>query len=199
MAEVGVLVNVSLIEIDQEVAVALGAGQQVLEAADESLSLLRIRAAEQFFGFLPRQREAVHGRPDGLATDAEAEALAHERHQVLEGEAGRRIGAIYGRCGRRTLGRGTTSPRLAAVRAQGGTAAGAAISQGRGALSVIGMQPTHHGLRMAPGARRHLGGTASLSHVVEGECALAGVRMRRVQRQPPQVIRCLTLASTISP
>ena len=32
MAEVGVLVNVSLIEIDQEVAVALGAGQQVLEA-----------------------------------------------------------------------------------------------------------------------------------------------------------------------
>jgi hypothetical protein len=104
MAEVSVLVNVSLIEIDQEVAVALGAGQQVLEAVDESLSLLRIRAAEQLFGLLPRQREAVQGRPDGLATDAEAEALAHERHQALEGEAGGRIGAVYGRRGR-TLGR----------------------------------------------------------------------------------------------
>jgi hypothetical protein len=98
-------VNVSLIEIDQEVAVALGAGQQVREAVDESLSLLRIRAAEQLFGLLPRQREAVQGRPDGLATDAEAEALAHERHQALEGEAGSRISAVYGRRGRRTLGR----------------------------------------------------------------------------------------------
>jgi transposase len=61
------------------------------------------------------------------------------------------------------------------------------------------MQPTHHGLRMAPGARRHLGGAASLSHVVEGERALAGASMRCVQGQPPQVIRCLTPASTINP
>ena len=43
--------------------------------------------------------------PDGLATDAEAEALAHERHQALEGEAGSRIGAVYGRCSGRPLGR----------------------------------------------------------------------------------------------
>jgi hypothetical protein len=93
----------------------------------------------------------------------------------------------------------TTSPRLAAVRAQRGTAAGAAIGQGRGALCGIGMQPTHHGLRMAPGACRHLGGTASLSNVIEGERALAGTRMRRVQRQPPRVIRCLTPASTVNP
>ena len=97
--------NVSLIKIDREVVVALGAGQQVLEAVEESLALLRIRAAEQLFGLLPRQPEAVQGRPDGLATDAEAEALAHERHQALEGEAGSRIGAVYGRRGRRTLGR----------------------------------------------------------------------------------------------
>ena len=69
------------------------------------VSLLRIRAAEQLFGLLPRQREAVQGRPDGLATDAEAEALAHERHQALKGEAGSRIGAVYGRRGRCTLGR----------------------------------------------------------------------------------------------
>ena len=83
----------------------MGAGQQVREAIDESPSLLRIRAAEQLFGLLPRQREAVQGRPDGLATDAETKALAHERHQALEGEARRRIGAVYGRRGRRTLGR----------------------------------------------------------------------------------------------
>jgi hypothetical protein len=69
------------------------------------VSLLRIRAAEQLFGLLPRQRKAVQGRPDGLATDAEAEVLAHERHQALEGEAGGRIGAVYGRRGHRTLGR----------------------------------------------------------------------------------------------
>ena len=97
--------KVSLIEIDQEVAVALGAGQQVLEAVDESLSVLRIRAAEQLFGLLPRQRKAVQGRPDGLATDAEAEVLAHERHQALGGEAGGRNSAVYGRRGHRTLGR----------------------------------------------------------------------------------------------
>jgi hypothetical protein len=103
--KVGVLVDVSLIEIDQEVAVALSAGQQVLEAVDESLSLLRIRSTEQLFGLLPRQSEAVQGRADGLATDAEAEALAHERHQAPEGEAGGRVGAVYGRRGRRTLGR----------------------------------------------------------------------------------------------
>ncbi len=47
----------------------------------------------------------MQGRPDGLATDAEAEALTHERHQALESEAGSRIGAVYGRCGRRTLSR----------------------------------------------------------------------------------------------
>jgi hypothetical protein len=63
----------------------------------------------------------------------------------------------------------------------------------------VGVQPLHHGLRVAPGARRHLRGATPLSNGVEGESALAGARMRRVQSQPPQVVRCLTPAGTVNP
>jgi hypothetical protein len=52
-------VDVRLIQVDQQVLVALGAGQNILELLDERLPSLRIGPAEQLLGFLPRQLEAV--------------------------------------------------------------------------------------------------------------------------------------------
>ena len=53
-AEVGVLVDVRLIEIDQWVPVALGALQQALKLRHKGPPPLRIGPAEQLPGFLPR-------------------------------------------------------------------------------------------------------------------------------------------------
>jgi hypothetical protein len=97
--------DVGLVEIDQEMAIALSALQQALELCDKGLPPLRVGLAEQLLGLFPGQIEAVQGRPDRLAADAMAETLAHIRHQALEGPARRRVGAIYGRDSRRVSGR----------------------------------------------------------------------------------------------
>src|SRR3954466_2594163 len=69
IAEVRVLVDVRLVHVDQEVLVALGAGQQALELLNKGLPPLRVGSAEKLLGFLPRQLEAVQGRADRLAAD----------------------------------------------------------------------------------------------------------------------------------
>ncbi len=101
-AEVGVLMDMGLIKIDQQVPVALGTGEQALEPFDKGLPPLRVGPAEQLLGLLPRQLQAVQGGPNGLAAAHLAEALAHHADQALEGPARRRVGAFYGR-GRRGL------------------------------------------------------------------------------------------------
>ena len=95
--------DVCLIQIDQEVALALSAGQQVRKLLDEGLPPLRVSPAEHLLGFLTRQLQAVKGSTDRLAAEGAAEALAHKRHEPLEREAWRRVGACYGRGERRTL------------------------------------------------------------------------------------------------
>ncbi len=46
----------------------------------------------------------MQGRSDRLAADPEAETLAQQADETLEGEAWRRVGAVYGWGGRRGLG-----------------------------------------------------------------------------------------------
>jgi hypothetical protein len=75
---------------------------------------------------------------------------------------------------------------------KGGTAAGAAIDERLGTALVIEMNPPHHRLRVAVRARRHLRGAVRLRDLVERQKALAGARMRRAGRQPPQILRRLT-------
>src|SRR5215213_95955 len=55
IAEISILVDVRLIDVDQQVLVALGAGQNILELLDERLSPLRVGPAQQLLGFLPGQ------------------------------------------------------------------------------------------------------------------------------------------------
>src|SRR3712207_9418300 len=71
MAEIGILMNVRLIEVDQPMPVVLGTGQQILHPPDKGLPPLRISSAQQLAGLLPRQTEAVQG-PAGRPTAAAA-------------------------------------------------------------------------------------------------------------------------------
>src|SRR3712207_6503169 len=96
VAEVGVLVDVRLVEVDQQVAVALGALQQALKLRHKGVPPLRISPSKELSGFLPRQLEAVQGRADGLAAKQAAEALPHVGDQAPEGPARRRVSAYYG-------------------------------------------------------------------------------------------------------
>src|SRR4051812_21247388 len=104
VAEIRVLVDVCLIQIDQQMSVALGAIQHALELLDERLSPLRVSPAEQLLGFLPRQRAAVQGRPDRLATAPQPEPLADPADQAAQRPARRGWGPGWG--GRRGGARG---------------------------------------------------------------------------------------------
>jgi hypothetical protein len=53
-AEVGILVDVGFVQVDQPMAVVLSTGQEILDLLDKGLAALRIGPAEQLFGLLPR-------------------------------------------------------------------------------------------------------------------------------------------------
>jgi hypothetical protein len=74
--------DMRLVPVDQQVAVALRAGQQICHLRDKSLPLLGISPAEQLLGSFPGQVETVQGSPDRLATITDAEALAHPTDQA---------------------------------------------------------------------------------------------------------------------
>src|SRR4051812_39545388 len=121
VAEIRILVDVRLIHRDQEMPIALGAGQNILELLDKGLPLLRIGPAEQLLGLLPRQLEAVQGCADCLATAQAAEALTYRQHQPLQGPARRRVGSVSGWRGRRPLGGADgITKRRCDLRAKGG-------------------------------------------------------------------------------
>ncbi len=104
MAEFGILVDMRLIEVGQQMPITLGAGQQALELLKEGLPPPRISPAKELPGLLPGQLEAVQGSPDGLAAEAEAKALMNPADQPLEGPTRRWVGPFYGRGGRCGLG-----------------------------------------------------------------------------------------------
>src|ERR671933_1624025 len=97
VAEIGVLMNVGLIKVDQHRPITLSAGQQTRKPPDKGPPSLRISAAKQRPGLLPGELEPVQGRADRLAAQGPAEALLHMGDQTPEGPARGRISPGYGR------------------------------------------------------------------------------------------------------
>src|ERR1051325_6221490 len=123
--------DVRLIQIDQQMLVALGAFQHAVEVLDERLSPLRIGPAEQLLGLLPRQLAAVQGRPDRLAAAPQAEALADPADQTAQGPAWRWISPFDGRSGWPALGGAARiTKRCCDLRRKGQRGAGSAPSTG---------------------------------------------------------------------
>src|SRR4051812_24562583 len=85
-------------------SVVLSAIQHALERLDERVSPLGVGPAQQLLGFLPRQREAVQGRADRLATAQQAEALTDPAGQAAQRPARRGVGPFLGRRRSRALG-----------------------------------------------------------------------------------------------
>ena len=104
VAEIRILVDVRLIDVDQQMLLALCSRDQVPNALNKGLPPLRAGPAEQLLGFLPRQLKAVQGRADRLATAQQPEALAHPADQAAQRPARRGIGSSEGRRRGRTLG-----------------------------------------------------------------------------------------------
>src|ERR1700760_3175171 len=103
VAEVGVLVDVGLIEIDQLIPVALGGGQPPTNPRDKGSRPRGMGAPEQLLDFLPRQAEPVQGGADGLAAARTGKPRPHKPDQPLERPARLRVGAGYGWPGRLAL------------------------------------------------------------------------------------------------
>src|SRR3954469_3545374 len=82
--------------------VVLGTSQQILQLREERLPPLRIGAAEQLAGFLPRQLQAVQGTADRLAAAATTKPLLSPADQAPQGPAWRRVSPGE-RCRRRAL------------------------------------------------------------------------------------------------
>src|SRR3954468_22679494 len=118
--------DVRLVHIDQEMPIALSAGQNIPELLDKGLPPLRIGPSQQLLGFRPRQLAAVQGRAECLAAAEAAKALTHIQHQPLEGPPWCRVGPLSGWGGGRTLGGADgVSKRRRDLSAKGGSAAGA--------------------------------------------------------------------------
>src|SRR3954470_1530362 len=86
-AEIGILMDVGLIEVDQPMVVLLGTGQQASDLLDKGLSALRVGLAEQFAGLLPRQLQAMQGAADRLAAAGATKRLLHPADQAPQGPA----------------------------------------------------------------------------------------------------------------
>ena len=99
ITEIGFLMEMRLVPVDQQVTVGLGAGQQVLHLPDEGLPLCGIGPTEQLLGLLPGQVQTVQSGPDRLATTAQAKALAHPADQASQRPSRRGIGTGYRGCG----------------------------------------------------------------------------------------------------
>ena len=104
VAEPGILMDVRLVEVDQQMPVVLGTRQQAPDLLDEGLPASRVSPAEQLFGLLPRQPQATEGSADRLAAAGAAERLAHPADQAPQGPAWHRVGPGYRRRRRGVLG-----------------------------------------------------------------------------------------------
>ena len=92
-----ILIDMRLIKVDQVMTVPLRAIQQRGQVFDKRRSSVRIRSAEQFLGFLPRQFQPMQNGPDGFAAAAAVEPRATptqpERRNVQRGLDQRRLRA----------------------------------------------------------------------------------------------------------
>jgi len=105
MAEIDILVEVGLVEVDQLVPVTPGAVQQGADLFDEGVPSSGMGAAQQLLGLLPRQTQPVQGSADGFTATQTAEPRLHEADQALQRLTWFGIGAGDGRRGSVLLGR----------------------------------------------------------------------------------------------
>jgi len=96
VAEIDILVDVGLMQIDQPVLITLSTGQQGAHLLDDGLPPFAIGATKELLGFLPRQVKPVQGSTDGLTAAEAAKPRPHKRNQALEGPARLRVSAHYG-------------------------------------------------------------------------------------------------------
>src|SRR5215212_7475534 len=89
--EIGILVDVGLVEVDEPMSITLGTSQQILHLLDKGLPPLRIGSAEQLAGLLPGQLQPVQGTPDRLTAAAATKSLHHPVDQAAQGPAWCRI------------------------------------------------------------------------------------------------------------
>ena len=121
IAEIGILVDVRFVQVDQEMAVALGTGEEILDLLDKGLPALRIGPAEQLLGFLPGQLQAMQGGADRLAAAGPAELLTDPANQTAQRPARRWIGSGYRRgCGGALGGTDCLAEAGLDLRAKGG-------------------------------------------------------------------------------
>src|SRR5690349_15426575 len=76
--------DMRLIEVNHVMALIARTIQQRANLGDESLPFLRLGAAEQLVGLLPRQLEPVQRTADGFAAEAAAKLLPHEANQTSQ-------------------------------------------------------------------------------------------------------------------
>jgi hypothetical protein len=81
----------------------------------------------------------------------------------------------------------TCSPSAAAISGQRGAATGALIGQRLGAVLIVGMQPTHHGLRPSSHAFGNRCGATALGNLVQRHEAFTAAEMRGSQGQVAQI------------
>jgi hypothetical protein len=74
--------DMGLIKVDEVMALIACTIQQRADLGNESLPLLRVGAAEQLVGLLPRQLEPVQRAADGFAAEAAAKLRLHEANQT---------------------------------------------------------------------------------------------------------------------
>src|SRR3954454_4261148 len=87
VAEIGILMDMGFVQVDQPMAVVLGTGQYPLDLLDKGPPTLRVGPAEPLFGLLPRQSQTMQGGADRLAAAGPAEPLAHPADQTPQGPA----------------------------------------------------------------------------------------------------------------
>ena len=95
MAEIDILVDVRLIEIDQLMPIPLRIVQQRAQLFDQPHPPRGIGTPKQLSGLLPRQIEPVQGDTDGLAAIEAVKPRMHEPDQTLERPAWLRISPDY--------------------------------------------------------------------------------------------------------
>lgn len=79
-----------------------------------------------------------------------------------------------------------------------GAATGALIPQRLRAVLVVAVQPAHHSLRMAAGARGYLRRAGALGDVVQGQETLAAAGMHSIQGQAAQSCQRLAPALVVN-
>src|SRR3954465_2889796 len=119
IAEVGILVNMGFVQVDQPMAVVLGTGEETLDLLDKGLAALRVGPAEQLFGLLPRQPQALQGGADRLAAAGPAAPLAQPTRRRSVQRGGGSAPAMGGAAADRWAVR-TVSPRAASIFGQRG-------------------------------------------------------------------------------